>query len=146
MLVLVIGFSVVVFTDSARAQDYQRTTLSVEKLVCTSCLSFIETTLQQDPGVVGMTADLSAGTVVVDHVKQISGKQLAERISGLGYPARLVKQEAVADRQLNRFSNAFARCGVGGCGTGGGCNATVSAWKELYHRYIAIIKGDGHEQ
>lgn len=138
VFVLVVGFAVAVFaTSPAKAQDYdyQRTTLQVENLVCTSCLSLIEATLQKIPGVVGMTADLANGTVVADHVTQISGKQLAQTVSGLGYPADLIKEEAVADRELNRFSNSFARWGVGGCRPGG-CNATASAWKELYRRYI----------
>ena len=135
VFVLIVGLAVAVYSVSANAQNLQRTTLLVERLVCTSCLGLIEENLQKIPGVLGMSADLRSGTVTADHTLRISGPQIAEAVSRLGYPASLVKQEEVASNKVNKFSNSFAKCGVGGCSTGG-CNATASAWKELYRKYI----------
>ena len=76
---------------AAIAQHYQRTTLLVENLVCTSCLGLIEESFQKIPGVVGMTADLKSGTVTADHIERIPGQQFAETVTKLGYPASVVK-------------------------------------------------------
>lgn len=135
LLVLLIGLTLASCTSRVRAQEYRRSTFMVKKLVCRSCLALIETDLKKVPGVVGMGADLRTATVSVDHTAQIAGQQLAERITGLGYPATLAKQEVVAGGQVQRFTNSFATCGIGGCRTGG-CNATASAWKQLYRKYI----------
>ena len=138
MLVMAIGMTITLCAVPAKAENFQRTTFYVENLVCSSCLALIETDFKKNPGVVGMTADLRSKTVTADHIARVSGQQLAETVSRLGYSAIIVKQEAVDESKINKFSNSFARCGVGGCRTAGagGCNATAAAGKELYHRYI----------
>nr|MBF0221492.1 heavy-metal-associated domain-containing protein [Desulfobulbaceae bacterium] len=135
---VIIGLTVVVGDGSAKAQGVQRTTLLVENLVCGSCLSLIEANLKKIPGVLGMSADFQAKTIIADHTLRISGADLAEALSSMGYPAALSSQEVVEGTQVAKFSNSFARCGVGGCSSGG-CNATASEWKKLYRKFISKL-------
>lgn len=88
-----------------------------------------------------MTADFQAKTIAVDHTLRISGDHIAEAVSSMGYPASLLRQGVVDESQVNKFSNSFAKCGVGGCSTGG-CNATASAWKKLYRKYITKLDNE----
>lgn len=135
---LIIIFLVFCSANLASGQELQRTTLKVSNLFCSSCLNVIETELKKIPGMTGLTADLKTGTVAADHGSKITGQQVAKIISNLGYDAQVVAQDNINQKDAVFFSKKpFARCGTGGCNTGGsGCNATASAWKELYRRYF----------
>lgn len=120
---------------SVHGQELQRATLQVENLACLSCLSVIEGQLRRIPGMVGITADLENRRVSADHTPAITGSQIASVITSLGYPAQLLGEQEVDQSEAQYFVNAPpARCGTGGCSTG--CNATASAWKELYRRLL----------
>lgn len=109
--------------------------MQVDKLVSPSCLSIVEGQLRRLPGMVGMAADLANHRLWADHHLTLTGARIAAVVTGLGYPARVIGEEAVDQGEARSFNNQpLAGCGTGGCSTG--CNATAAAWKELYRRFI----------
>lgn len=124
---------------AAAATDLNRTNFQVDKLSCGSCLSKIEAELKTIPGAIGMQADLRNGLVTVDHSSTLAEKEIASAITGLGYPARplttwaITEQDAISFSDEDKTPRGGSDCGSSGCG---GCNATVSTWKELFNRYF----------
>ena len=87
-----------------------------------------------------MNAYLQKGVVIVDHLDTMDGNTIAEAITTLGYPAKVVSnnkisaQEALAAAKSG--SNNRARAGSGCNSRRSPCNATASSWKNLYDRYV----------
>jgi len=126
--------------EARQAGPVSRTTMQVSNLSCSSCLANIEAELQGMAGTVGMTGDLAKGIVTVDHLDTVAAADIAAAITRLGYPARIV---STADKAKLQDRPASGRQAAAGSRFGGAncsrrnCNATSSAWKELYRRYLS---------
>ncbi len=126
--------------EARQAGPVTRTTMQVANLSCSSCLANIEAELQGMAGTVGMTGDLAKGIVTVDHLDTVASADIAAAISRLGYPARIVSTAGSANRQnkptAGRKPVYGSRFSGANCSRNN-CNATASAWKKLYRRYIS---------
>jgi mercuric ion binding protein len=126
--------------EARQAGPVGRTTMQVSKLSCSSCLAKIEAELQNMAGTVGMTSDLAKGIVVVDHQDTVAAADVAAAISRLGYPARIVSTAGNATLEAKTAPGQKPASGPRYRGSNcsrRNCNATSSAWKELYRRYLS---------
>jgi len=126
--------------EARQAGPVIRTTMQVANLSCSSCLAKIEAELQGMAGTVGMTSDLAKGIVAVDHLDTVAGADIAAAISRLGYPARIVStagNASLQDKPSTRQKPADGSRFSGANCSRRNCNATASAWKKLYRRYIS---------
>jgi copper chaperone CopZ len=126
--------------EARQAGPVTRTTMQVANLSCSSCLANIEAELQGMVGTVGMTGDLAKGIVTVEHMDTVAGADIAAAISRLGYPARIVSTAGNASLQAKPASGqkpAYESRFSGANCSRRNCNATASAWKKLYRRYIS---------
>jgi copper chaperone CopZ len=126
--------------EARQAGPVTRTTMQVANLSCSSCLANIEVELQGMAGTVGMTGDLAKGIVAVDHMNTVAGADIAAAISRLGYPARIVStadNDNLLDKPATGKKSADGSSFSGTNCSRRNCNATASAWKELYRRYIS---------
>ena len=118
-----------------------RTTLQVSNLSCTSCLANIAAELQKMDETYGMNGFLSRGIVIIDHTNALENNKLAEAISGLGYPARVIASNEIPVQKAftstpNNGPGVQAANAGSGCGSKGPCNATAASWQKLYNRYF----------
>lgn len=114
--------------------------MQVSNLSCSSCLANIEAELQKMAGTVGMTGDVAKGIVAVEHRDTVAAADIAAAISRLGYPARIVSTADNVSLQAKPDNGQKAAYGSRSRGANcsrRNCNATASAWKELYRRYIS---------
>ena len=118
-----------------------RTTLKVNNLSCTSCLSNIATELGKLTNTYGMNGYLSRGIVIVDHAADLESGRIAALISDLGYPARAVVTNSIPAGEVFT-TNPGSTGGTGeirpgsGCNGSSPCNATAASWQKLYKRYF----------
>lgn len=132
------GNGLVAWQPMSKGVPVAWTIMAVDNLTCISCLNSIEEGLRGLPGTIGMKGDLSSGRVAVLHLPGLSGQEVAATVAALGYPAQ-VADSAVAVTGAEIIPSARG-ASAGGCSTGSGrspCNATVSAWQELYKRYFS---------
>ncbi len=116
------------------------TTMQVSNLSCISCLTTIENSLRTLVGTIGMDSDLNRGLVAVKHSSSLSPETIAQNITELGYPARVVnkgKKSSVQAPSPIQPKKTYANYPVGrsNCDRKG-CNATATAWKKLYRKYV----------
>ena len=86
-----------------------------------------------------MNGYLSRGVVIVDHADASVNNKIAEAISGLGYPARiLATNEIPAQKAFTAAPASDSRkpYSGSGCNSKGPCNATAASWQKLYKRYF----------
>ena len=76
-----------------------RTIMKVDKLTCGSCLRAISQKLSTIDGISGMGADLSRGLVAVDHLKTLESDKVAEAITSIGYPAKVLVKTQNSQRR-----------------------------------------------
>lgn len=73
-----------------------RTTLSVGHMTCASCSVTVKLVLRDRAGVVSVEIDARRGKVVVVHDDaRVSSQQVADVISGAGFPATVDSTEGV---------------------------------------------------
>jgi copper chaperone CopZ len=118
-----------------------RTTLQVNNLSCTSCLSNIAAELSKLSETYGMNGYLNRGIVIVDHTDSLENSRIAAVISSLGYPARVLATNEVPAQKAytsppRAVSPGRAVSSGGGCNSKGPCNATAASWQKLYNRYF----------
>ncbi len=134
LIIAVLTFSFIGVGATAAFADYiSRSSFSVSKLSCGSCLQNIEDELKNLPGAMGMTADLRRGNVTVDHKPELSEVKIAAAITGLGYPAECDWTASIEQPKAITFAQSKgygAGCGSGGCGSSGGSGSQVNAWKK----------------
>ena len=121
-----------IFAVQANSATVNRSNFIVNNLSCTSCLATIEAELKGIPGTLGMDADIRAGRVTVDHLSTLNYEQIANIISGLGYPATMEWTATLPEQYTNKFaqqSKYRSGCSSGGCGVSGGPGAGPTAWK-----------------
>jgi copper chaperone CopZ len=130
---------------AALAAGLNRTTLEVRNISCGSCLSQINTALTALDGFSGISADLYQGKVTIDHQTTLSPSEISRTITGLGYPARILKEtevnldtEPMAGQANQGDQEKWYSKGVGnsGCNTSHSCGGTASAWQEFYSKYF----------
>lgn len=90
-----------------------RTIVKVDNLACGSCLTTISEKLNTIVGVVGMGANLSQAIVTVDHAKVLESSKIAEAITSIGYPAKIVSVTEIDSSKA--FVTGTARPSGGGC-------------------------------
>jgi len=115
------------------------TSFVVTNLSCSSCLENIEAQLRGLPGTVGMLGDLGKGLINVAHVPSLAGQKIADVITAIGYPAKVISttgkttyQTISVDRKTNSVPASLSRSYC----NGRECSSPAEAWKELYRRYI----------
>ncbi|MDX1775501.1 MAG: heavy metal-associated domain-containing protein [Desulfobulbales bacterium] len=119
-----------------------RTTMQVRNLTCTSCLANIAAELRKLSSTFGMNGYLSRGIVMVDHADASENNMIADVISGLGYPARVVATNEIPVQKTFQANpgpgsdGKTVRTGRG-CNSKGPCNATSASWQKLYNRYFS---------
>lgn len=126
--------------EARQAGPVTRTTMQVANLSCSSCLANIEAELQGMTGTIGMTGDLAKGIVTVEHRDIVAGADIAATITRLGYPARIVStagDASLQDKPATGQRPGYSERSRGANCSRRNCNATASAWKELYRRYIS---------
>jgi len=137
MLVLLFAGVFLVTGAPLLAEKLSRTTLKVSNLYCGSCLSHIDTRLKEIPEVTGMTGDLRQGSVTINHKPSIEGSKLAGIITQLGYPAEVVSEAQVEDKDSftsSRQPSSGNSCCGGETGTYRGCGASAESWKQLFKK------------
>ncbi|MEJ2690801.1 MAG: hypothetical protein P8130_12805, partial [Deltaproteobacteria bacterium] len=103
----------------------------VDNLSCSVCLHSIGSELQGLQGTVGFDADLANQVVFVDHQRGLSADKIGEKITAIGYPARLqgsgekIRKAASAGRVQEAEETPVSGCNRRLCG------ATARDWKEL---------------
>lgn len=117
----------------AYGSDLKRTTLQVERMRCSSCLRVIDAEFRKVPGIVGMTAIFSKEQVVVDHEVAVSAEEIADIITGFGYPTTVISSLEITGDEANRFRRAGFGIGAGCCNPGG-ASPVAEAWKEIRRR------------
>ena len=126
--------------EARQAGPVSTTTMQVSNLSCSSCLANIEAELQNMVGTVGMTGDVAKGLVAVEHRDTVAAADIAAAISGLGYPARIVSTTGNATLEAKATPGqkpaSVPRYRGANCSRRS-CNATSSAWKELYRKYLS---------
>ena len=119
-----------------------RTTLQVEKITCGACLRVIDAELRKVPGILGMTADLATARVTVDHDREVTAAEVAEAITAIGYPARVVESSSLLGSQARHFQREPGFGSGPGCCNPGGSNPVADSWRELCRRFKRL-QGDG---
>jgi Cu+-exporting ATPase len=113
-----------------------RTSLRVNNLSCTSCLSTIGSELQTLPGALGMDADIDRKLVIVDHQQALTAEEIAAAISRIGYQARVLSTVEVPADKIFRPVAGGQGYGGGGC-CGGGNNRQT--WAPLQGDVITSV-------
>jgi len=125
---------VVILTADAAAAAVDRTSLRVQNLTCSACLTRIAAGLKAVVGVKGMRADLEQGLLAVDHETAVPAEKIAATITALGYPAQIILSAPTAPATASAFQNSG-----GGCcpnDAAGPCRAASASWRELFRRYF----------
>jgi copper chaperone CopZ len=118
----------------ATGREVVTSVFKVDNLSCSACLDTIGSELQGLQGTVGFDADLANQVVFVDHQRELSAVKIGEKITAIGYPARLLGSGEKIQRVLSAGSvQKAAETPVSGCNRRL-CGATARDWKELYHR------------
>ena len=124
------------------AAGLNRTILEVKSLNCGFCLSKINTALADLDGFAGMSADLYQREVVIDHQPTLSGSDLSEAVTALGYPAKVLR-EAVVDSDAGGVATDTSQekwyskgVGCSGCSASHSCGGTAAAWQAFYSKYF----------
>jgi len=97
LLALTITF-VVAGVPARTADNGGETVLQVANLSCGACLNHIETELRKNKGMEGMTSDLAAGLITIKHTAELTPERLAELVTGVGYPAKVVPGKGAAEQ------------------------------------------------
>ena len=84
--------ALVFFGVQSRADDLFRTVFKVRKLSCGACLDKIDNRLKAFDGYIGMLANIDLRLIVVDHRENLTGNQIAEAITALGYPTKVASE------------------------------------------------------
>lgn len=136
LLLLLLFWPAVVVQAGEPAGKIGRTTLQVEKLTCGACLRVIDAELRQIPGILGVTADLAAGQVAVDHDLEVTPAEVADTVTACGYPARVIEIQALprSEARLFRRGAGFGS-GPGNCNPGGS-SPVADSWRELRRRFM----------
>ena len=109
---------ILLLAAAANADSVQRTVLRVENMTCGYCLSRINNKLSDFEGMMGMRANLRQGIVTVDHRFSLEGGEIVGAITSLGYPASIMAQSEVDEKQA--FSALTAGQYGSRCGRWGG--------------------------
>ncbi|MBW1898338.1 MAG: hypothetical protein JRI61_04675, partial [Deltaproteobacteria bacterium] len=73
------------------------------------------------------------GLVAIDHRSPLESKKVASEISSIGYPATIISESEVDEKNALSGNDGNRRSGCGSK-SGGCCGSGSSAWKELYNR------------
>jgi copper chaperone CopZ len=138
-LVVMLGLLV---ASLAHGSEFRRTTIQVAQMRCSSCLRVIDAELRKVPGIVGMTAKFREELVIVDHETGVAGKEIADIITGFGYPTTVLSSLVISGDEVSRFQRAGFGAGVGGCNPGG-ASPVAESWKELRRRLFRKGSGRG---
>jgi copper chaperone CopZ len=142
MRVAVLGVLFATLPLDALAAGLNRTILEVKSLNCGFCLSKINAALADLDGFAGMSADLYQREVVIDHQPTLSGSDLSEAVTALGYPAKVLREDVVAPDAggvtTKTSQEKWYSKGVGcsGCAVSHSCGGTAAAWQAFYSKYF----------
>ena len=142
MTAAVLGIFFAILSVDALAAGLNRTILEVKNLYCRSCLHRINAALAELDGFSGMSADLYQGEVIIDHQAALSGTEIAQFVSALGYPAKVVRMggldsEAKAVTTQTGQGKWYSKgVGCSGCSASYSCGGTASAWQAFYSKYF----------
>jgi len=128
IVLLAAGWFWLSLDQAAVAADSKTTVFQVQGMTCGSCVMAIKAELAKKPGMIAMEADLERGLVRVEHAPPLNGESIAQSISRLGYPARVLPEGAAMAEPGGSMRNCGNSCGTKGCG------AVVSSWRELFRK------------
>jgi copper chaperone CopZ len=138
LFLLLILFSATI----AYGTTVKRTSLQVNNLSCTSCLTTIEEGLMGLRGALGMTGDLRTGVIIVDHEPALADETIAEAITGIGYPATVDWNADIAADQTFTFGStprSAAGCN-GGCNRSGDAAAGSQVWNPQAAQSAKVVR------
>lgn len=110
--------------NTVLGKTVNRTLMKVDKLTCGSCLSAISQKLNTFDGMVGLGADLGQALVAVDHTKALESSKIAEAITSIGYPAKILSMTEI-DSKKAFISQNTRQNGGGCCGSAGFANTAT---------------------
>jgi copper chaperone CopZ len=142
MMAAVLGVFFLTLPLHLPAAGLNRTVLEVKSLNCDFCLSKIGAALADLDGFAGMSADLYQREVVIDHQPTLSGSDISEAVTALGYPAKVLR-ETVLEPDSGAVTNQAGQgkwyskgVGCSGCAVSHSCGGTASAWQAFYSKYF----------
>lgn len=68
------------------------TCLSIPDMTCNHCKSTVSKLIGEEPGVTGVSVDLSSRIVEVVHEGALAGPALLARLEAAGYPSTVLKK------------------------------------------------------
>ena len=87
-------------SKAPRRQAVRSTHLVVEGMTCASCVRRVEGKLRSLPGVLEASVNLASGSATVHHQEgAFATEALAEAVRSLGYRARVVEEDRLAEEQ-----------------------------------------------
>ena len=137
LLILLLGWS------AGAADLVTRTTLKLDKFTCGACLRVIDAELRQVPGVLGMSAELPAQLVIVDHDPRLTPDEVAARVTAAGYPAVVEKAWPSPRTEARRFLREPGFGTGPGCSNPDGANPVADSWRELRRRFMCFRRRHG---
>ena len=140
----VLCFMILLLVRSTGAADLvARTTLKLDKFTCGACLRVIDAELRQLPGVLGMSAELPAQLVIVDHDPRLTPAEVAAKVTSAGYPAQVVKSVALPRAEARVFQREPGFGTGPGCCNPDGANPVADSWRELRRRFMCFRRRHG---
>lgn len=143
LLVVLLGLTLTGGRLRAAEGVVSRTTLAVERITCGACLRVIDAELRKVPGILGMTADLATNRVTVDHDPALTAAEVAAKVTGAGYPARVEATTALPRSSARLFQREPGFGSGPGCCNPGGSNPVADSWRELRRRFLGRRCGPG---
>jgi hypothetical protein len=120
--------------SEAISEDFHKSMIGVGKLSLGFCVLRIRTKLSGLKGVVGIGTDQGLSIVVVVHHLSLNSKKIAETISSIGYPAKVISVEEVKAETLfssTAIDPSGRRFEIQWIDRNIICGASSSAWKKL---------------
>jgi copper chaperone CopZ len=140
VLFLILFFGLLPASSAQDNNDLIRTTLHVARMRCSSCLRVFDAELRKISGITGMQARFNERIVIVDHEEKISSREIANKISKLGYPATVLSNRGISRKEASSFQRAGFGAGGAWCNPGG-ASPVAESWRELRRRLFTKSGG-----
>jgi P-type Cu2+ transporter len=115
------------------ADGTHKLSMFVDNLHCAACIRTIEAALTTKPGVVNARVNMSTRRIKVAwRGDQLSGQQIAETVSQLGYPVAPYDPDQIRQSGVNEQRRLLAALAVAGFAASNVMLLSVSVWSGLF--------------